>query len=569
MEPLTRSQRALFLATTLAAAVSRWFALSRSPWDWDEMLFTMAMRHYDVAAHHPHPPGFPLWIFFADLVHALGPSEFHALQLLAFVGSAAVVPAMFALCRALRVPFSTSLSAAAILAFFPNVWFYGGTALSDVPSMTLVVAALALLFRDDAYLAGAVVLAIAGGIRPQNLLIGAIPLLLASLRRRPREVLAAALIAAAILGVAYGAAIEKTGWSAYRETVALHGQYIARTDSYRSPLRPSLPHVFADFFVHPYRMPAINIAVTVFAAVSLLWSLAKRRRHVLLMLAAFGPFCLFAWLMLDRFSASRFSLGYAPLIALLAADGVGLLGRKVAPTIAAILVLGMAIWTWPALRVVHTTLSPPVEAIDWLRAHADRHALLYVHPGMLPYAQALMPERAVRDVLAPPAPWASGPAPLFLREDAGAVNFTRPRGHLWWLARQRYFVVSVTPVTQRAVMKGGWYDEEGGSDGARWRWMGSRAAAALPPAKRAHLALSLYAPLDALPAAPNVVVTLNGAVVARVHAAKPGVEIDVDVDARGGAENELVIETDQVVKPPNDPRVLGLRLNDLQWTPTA
>ena len=142
MEPLTRSQRAVLIATTLAAAVSRWFALAKSPWDWDEMLFTMAMRHYDVAVHHPHPPGFPLWIFVADLVHALGPSEFHSLQLLNFLGAIAIVPAMFALCRALRMPFPTSLAAAAILAFFPNVWLYGGTALSDVPSMTLVIMAV-------------------------------------------------------------------------------------------------------------------------------------------------------------------------------------------------------------------------------------------------------------------------------------------------------------------------------------------------------------------------------------------------------------------------------------------
>jgi hypothetical protein len=233
-----------------------------------------------------------------------------------------------------------------------------------------------------------------------------------------------------------------------------------------------------------------------------------------------------------------------------------------------VVIAGMALWTWPALRVVHTTIAPPVQAVDWIRAHVDRHTPLYVHRGMLPYAEALMPEREVREVLAPPLPWASGPAPLFLREDAGAINFVRPRGHLWWIARQRYFVVSITPVTQRASMTSGWYDEEGGSDGARWRWMGSRAVVVLPPAKRAHLLLSLYAPLDALPAAPNVVVTLNGAPIARVRAAKPGIDIDVDVVPRAGASNELVIETDQTVKPPNDPRVLGLRLNDLQWTPT-
>jgi hypothetical protein len=556
MDTLSRNERALLVATTLITAITRWLALAKSPWDWDEMLFMLAMRRYDVAAHHPHPPGFPLWIFFADLVHALGLSEFHALQLLAFLGAIAIVPAMFFLCRALGMPFATSLAAAAILAFFPNVWFFGGTALSDVPSMTLVVVALALLFNDN-YLAGVVVLAVAAGIRPQNLLIGAVPLLLASLRQRKRDVAIAALIGIAIVAVSYGVAIEKTGWSAYREAVALHGEYIAKTDSFRSPLRPPLWRVFLDFFVRPYRMPAINIAVAVFALIALL----RPKRHVLLMLAAFGPFCLFAWLMLDHFSASRFSIGYAPLIALLAAEGIVIVARRA--EVAAILVLAMFLWTWPALRVVHTTASPPVQAIDWLRAHAAPRTPLYVHLGMLPYAEELLPERDVRGVLAPPAPWTSGATPLFLREDPGAVNFTRARGHLWWLVRQRYFVVSVTPVTQRAIFGSGWYDEEG-SGNTRWRWMGARGVIALPPLPRAHLLLSLYAPLDVLRAQPDIVVRLNGAIVARVHATTPNVEIERDV----GAGNELVIETDRAVKPPNDPRVLGLRLNDLQWSAT-
>lgn len=562
---MTRAQRSILVLTTLATAVTRWLALAKTPWDWDEMLFVLAMRNYDVAAHHPHPPGFPLWIFFADLVHALHVDEFHSLQLLSFLASIAIVPAMFAFCRALRAPFGVALAAAAILAFFPNVWFFGGTALSDVPSMTLVVAALALLLGERTYVAGVIVLAIAAGIRPQNLLIGAVPLLVASRRQRRRDVVVAALAGIAIVGASYGIAIAKTGWSAYRETVALHGDYIAKTDSFRSPLRPPLWRVFVDFFVRPYRMPAINIAVTVLATIGLVCGVINRRYAVLLPLAAFGPFCLFAWLMLDHFSASRFSIGYAPLIALLVAYGIGVIPSAarnlLRDTIALILVLGMAIWTWPALRVVHTTISPPVQAAQWIRANVDRRTPLYVHLGMAPYAEALLPERESRFVLAPPAPWTSGPTPLFLREDAGARNFVRERGHLWWLTRQRYFVVSVTPVAERAIFRSGWYDEEGDAR-TRWRWMGGRGVIQLP--KGNHLRLSLYVPLDALPAPPNIVVRLGGATIARVRATTPNIEIEKDVAA--GAMNELVIETDRTVQPPNDSRVLGLRLNDLEWS---
>ncbi|HEY6136900.1 MAG TPA: hypothetical protein VI670_03970 [Thermoanaerobaculia bacterium] len=562
MDALTRAQRSILVLAAVATAVTRWLALAKTPWDWDEMLFILAMRNYDVAAHHPHPPGFPLWIFFADLVHALHVSEFRSLQLLAFLASIAIVPAMFAFCRALRAPFGVALGAAAILAFFPNVWFFGGTALSDVPSMTLVIAALALLLGERTYIAGVIVLAIAAGIRPQNLLIGAVPLVVASRRQRRRDVVVAALAGIAIVGASYGVAIAKTGWSAYRETVALHGQYIAKTDSFRSPLRPPLWRVFIDFFVRPYRMPAINVAVTLFAAIGLACGVLKRRYAVLLPLAAFGPFCLFAWLMLDRFSASRFSIGYAPLIALLVAYGLRVIPSAARNPLTAILVAGMLVWTWPALRIVHTTVSPPVQAAEWIRANVDRRTPLYVHRGMAPYAEALLPERESRFALAPPAPWTSGPTPLFLREDAGARNFVRERGHLWWLTRQRYFVVSVTPVTERAIFRSGWYDEEG-SGNARWRWMSGRGVIDLPRgAMAAALRIALYVPLDALGAPPNIVVRLDGKPIAQLRATTPNIEIEKDV--AGGTE--LAIETDRTVQPPHDARVLGLRLNGLEWS---
>jgi hypothetical protein len=64
-------------------------------------------------------------------------------------------------------------------------------------------------------------------------------------------------------------------------------------------------------------------------------------------------------------------------------------------------------------------------------------------------------------------------------------------------------------------------------------------------------------------------VRLNGATIARAHAAASNLDIELDVDARADAANELVIETDRAVKPPNDPRVLGLRLNTLEWSATT
>src|SRR5688500_3340522 len=95
---LTSRERLTALLLALFVALTRWFALSKTLWDWDEALFALALRDYDVSAFHPHPPGFPLFIGLAKLIPA---DAFHALQSIAFVSSLFVFPAMFFLARAL------------------------------------------------------------------------------------------------------------------------------------------------------------------------------------------------------------------------------------------------------------------------------------------------------------------------------------------------------------------------------------------------------------------------------------------------------------------------------------
>jgi hypothetical protein len=541
--------RSSFIVLSVAAALSRFVALARSPWDPDELLFMSALRHYDVAAHHPHPPGFPLFIAAGKLLTLLGVDPFHALQALNVTAGMLLVPAMFALCRALRMTEQTSLAAAALLAFAPNVWFYGGTALSDVPSMLLVVAAVALLLRGNT-LAGAIMLGVAGGFRPQSLVIGAAPFL--ARVRRVREVLVTSVIVAA----GYVAAIALTGWRAYAEALSKHQQYITAVDSFRSPSRLPLWELFDDFFIWPYRAPAINVAITVLVLISGVLALLRRRPHVLMALASFGPFCLFAWLFLDRHSVSRFSIGYAPLVALMAADGLAVIARRFQLLGAAAIVTMMILWTWPALTEVRTTISPPMQAMNAARGAP----ILYADAHMKPFAEYFVP--AVRED--PATTLASGA--LRVSEGAGARTFARPRARLWNLARRRYFEVSVSPANP-IVFGAGWYPAE--SDGGEeWRWMGRRAVAQLPPLRGSgRLTIVFYAPIDALPAPPNVTLSLSGRVLDRIAVAHEEIERTYDVSA--GAANVFVIETDRVVNPAAqhlsaDGRELGLRVKALR-----
>lgn len=447
--PLSGKQWAIVTAATVLAALTRLLTLARAPWDWDEFLFVLAIDHFDVARHHPHPPGFPLFIFGAKVLRTSGFDNFHALQAMSVLAAMTIVPAMFFLCRQLRLPFTTSMSAGLLLAFFPNVWFFGGTAFSDVPSMTLIVLAMALLLagcRDGrAYIAGSLLLAVAAGFRPQNLLIGIVPLLIASafqLRRCIGRVLAAACAIVIIIGLSYGAAAWLTGWTSYAETNRMHARFIASTDSFLGPQRPSLWSVFVDFFIRPYRAPLINALVTLFAVISIGASIVRRRWLVLVPLASFAPFCVFAWLMLDRLSTGRFSIGYAPLMALLAADGIRLATRRdlAELLVETIMLTVMIAWAWPAFADLRSTVPPPAAAAEWIREHAaPEKDVVYVGESMGPAA-----ERYLRDYRR--LPGASAPAHAYeLREGRarGGVTFAHPRDRLWKIVRRRYFEVTV------------------------------------------------------------------------------------------------------------------------------
>lgn len=441
--PLTRNERIAFWVLAVLTAASRFAAISLTLWDWDEALFALAVRDYDVTLHHPHPPGFPLFIAVAKLL-PLDP--FHALQTITVVASLFVFPAMFFLARELRIPPFTAMAAGVLLAFFPNVWFYGGTALSDVPSMVLLLVASALLLRgrrsNASLIAGAVALGVAAGFRPQNLLIGCAPFLLAFLNafpRRRRTAIVGGLMVAAIVIVSYVAAASSSGgWDSYRATLEKHEQYIRQTDSFLAPRHPGLVQVADDFFLRPYRAPVINIVITLLALLGL-------RRRPSIALAMFVPFLLFAWLFLDFHSASRFSIAYMPLYALLAALGIPRRGERV--TLAAVAAL-LILWTIPALNVVRTTPSPPAAAVAGIRELAP--PVVHVDPRLAAHAELLLPdlERRVASSLHPPGEG------VLLREGAsrapGALSFVRERGRLAGIARPRYFEAAVIPALQEA-----------------------------------------------------------------------------------------------------------------------
>jgi Predicted membrane protein (DUF2079) len=578
---LSSRQRAIVIALAVFCAATRFLAMSRSVWDWDEALFTMAMRDYDVTMHHPHPPGFPVYIALAKMMRLVISDDFRALQSVNLIAAMLVFPALFLFARELGLRFTTCVSAATLFAFFPNVWFFGGGAFSDVPSIVLVLFAVAFLLRGRrdawAYFLGTFLLALAIGIRPQNLLVGLVPGFLATRKRRWWEILLALLIGVVIVGTAFGGAIHATGsLKEYQRMVREHGDYIARVDSFRSEARPPLWRIFDRFFLKQYQSPILNVIASLFVVISIVGAIRERSRPLLLNALTFGAFAVFAWLMLDRFSISRFSIGYQPMFAVFAADGLARAGKRREWMLSAALVAAFIVYTFPALTPVRKEVAPSIVSASTAAQRIDpRREQLFVGHTMMVFMDLIAPgfpyTRVVDDralpVQARETSWIL--AEITTTRDEGFV-FRRERGALWNIARRHYFDIKLAPLTEHAQFVSGWYEPE--SEGSnQWRWMSGRSITSLPPARgETLLRLHLGVPGELVEQRPEITIKVNGQRLDTIIVTRDSIERDYHVvqPAPEGQRNVLELSIDRIVPSHDPPRELGMRLRYLAWGPS-
>ena len=604
LPPLTRVERLTFIVLAAGIAFSRIPALSMTLHDWDEMLFASAVREYDVKPHHPHPPGYPLFVLLAKAARFFTDGDFHALQAVATLGSMLVFPAAFLLARELRFPTAHALGAAALTAFLPSLWYYGGTGFSDVPALTLVLFASVFLLRGGrnlrAYVTGALLTAAACSIRPHLLMIAAVPAAVgawtviraarsdAPSRNRAMVAIGGGwLAAAAIVSGSYvGAAFFSSDFpDGYLKELRHIQNHIASTDSFRNPYRPPLTELAPRVFGFPWG-GRMRWAILGLVAVALVDAVLGRRRNAGIALAMFLPMAVFTWMMLDVTALSRYAIAFLPLYSFLAVGGVAAIARFV-PARAALPVFvlltafvtwSLIKWTWPALRFARTTASPAVAAFEWIRTNVPKDGpRVFVHLPLVYHAAYFLPDYQYQ-LVANERHWndedfAAGNVYVFEGETQHPEPrwFRRKRLQLWEIARPRFFEIGIVSMHKVIRWGPGWHLPE--SDGHHsWRWMARASLTKLAPALYGHgeLRLKLHAPVDVTPRRPVVTVTWNGAVVDRVEAPPNGdLALRYVLPSRAAGANELRLETDQFIQPRGDGRELGLSLQAISWSEPA
>ncbi|HEX7184863.1 MAG TPA: DUF2723 domain-containing protein [Thermoanaerobaculia bacterium] len=276
--------RWIALGSAVAALLIRVPFAARRMWDHDSIQFALGVERYDLAAHHPHPPGYPLYIGILKLLAALGLDPLHGMVALAILGGALGAACIVLLTgragtltppaplshphshppgrggrqifawlgrasrrafpplpgggsadgrggQGVRVP--AAAFAGVLYAFNPLLWFYGELpliyALEGGLSVAVAYGALRMSESRRAFLLACALMAVAGGLRQSTLVLLA-PLFLFGLFRtwRRGRLTPSLFFGGAALGVALVLAwfvplcLLAGGYGAYRRISTAH-----------------------------------------------------------------------------------------------------------------------------------------------------------------------------------------------------------------------------------------------------------------------------------------------------------------------------------------------------------
>jgi hypothetical protein len=162
--------------------------LPRSLEDLDSINFALGIRHFDVAQHQPHPPGYPIYIVVARLANLVVRDEARALAVVSALAGALGTWALTALFLRLdrRAPSRWAITAAVVTVVCPLYWLTAARPLSDVPGLAAATAIQVVILSATSIsglFAAAGLSGVAIGIRSQIAWL-TIPLLLYVCGRR-------------------------------------------------------------------------------------------------------------------------------------------------------------------------------------------------------------------------------------------------------------------------------------------------------------------------------------------------------------------------------------------------
>lgn len=472
-----------------------------SPWEFDEILFYQGLHHYDPLAHHPPPPGYPVFIHVGQLVRLATPSDLAALVSLSFVASLVGFALLALAFGNLTGDKAAGLVGAMFFYWSPAMLINSTLPMSDAGALALLAASLyfASVSRPALF---ALFAALTIGWRPQCAIF-MVPFFLCTvvfLQGARKRLIALGVFTIVCLLWLVPLAMAVGG---VKELIAFErgqGQYLASHDAAESrtgwtPARIAFRFVGRAWGTELMALPILGLATLGFV-------LVIRKRAVWPFALGAAVYIAVALRVMDPADGVRYSLPFLVFSAFLAGVGAASLLQRFPYALPVAAAIVFVIYTSPLLRQRRLTDSPPVRAAAFALASTPANAIALYELPLWPHAQYLLGDRdphRVDDGLA--KFWDRPDVPLFLYTDGASA---RPDAKVFaWapsdvyvkLTRNHYRTVSVIPLPpeRRFRIVEGVYAPERDPEGREWRWVGPVAKLQLPhgPARKLTLQLGL------------------------------------------------------------------------------
>jgi len=370
--------------------------------DLDSVNFALGVRHFDVAHHQPHPPGYPMFIALGKLgTSALARAGFatpdvRGLAVWSALAAGLLPLLFFGFFRRLKGDDAERRAAiGTVLAVCsPLFWFTAARPLSDVAGLAAAWAALAALGsglagsdrgqtgvgpRSDPALTplvlGAFLAGLSVGFRSQMAIL-TLPVLVWVLVAVARVRVAA--VAAAIAGVAVWALPLVWFSGGLRRYVEALGSQAGEDFSgvvmlWTQPTPRVAVSAILQTFVRPWDSPILAGVMLILAAAGMILLLTRSPRVLAILAVAFGPYAVFHLLFQETLTI-RYALPLVPLIGYLAAVVLAEADPRAAGVVTVALAGASLLLVVPATTAYVRTPSPTFALLSEMRMLQERGA---------------------------------------------------------------------------------------------------------------------------------------------------------------------------------------------------
>ena len=377
----------IFVNAVLALALS--LSMPASPWEFDEPLFFQALQRYDPGAHHPPPPGYPLFIGAGNLARMVMPSDFEALRAVSLAASAIAFLMLALAFRNLSGDLTTGTVGAALFYFSPVMLVHATLPISEPGALALLATALYFAGRSSpAWFA--VFAALTVGWRIQ-FAIFVVPLFLVAVVLMPRgrdRGIALGAFTLVCLAWLVPLAIAVGGVAQMVQFETGQGQYFAAQDANEARGGWTTAMIATRFIAHPWGLKIGSLPLLALAAAGALVALMRRRLPVALT-AAGAAYIAFALWGMDPADGVRYAIPFVLVTAFFASVGAVAAARRLSLPVALLPALFAAVslvYVSPVLSQRRASASPPLRAIEHARASYPKGAVAIYELPLWPHA---------------------------------------------------------------------------------------------------------------------------------------------------------------------------------------